>query len=199
MYIIDFRVIFAVPSSFLHTVSIYYHMLFSELLSKRRYEEIEKDLKAVDTAFDKWKSCVIELETFCGSDVIELEQTRLNVNIASIVGSSAGLVSTLALAGFMVAPFTGGISVFLALLGGLVSTGSKLTETSMNTKSIKQFKSLQLELEERSMELKSALYQLLGERGEFFLTKIVTPTIGGTDVDLTATKATGDSGTSPHN
>ena len=159
---------------------------------KRDCEQIERNLMELDAALDNWMRCVIALETFCDGIILELENVRQNVNIASIVGSTVGLIgASLAIAGIITAPFTLGTSLGLTIaggvvgsVGGLTSAGSKFTEMAINRKPSEQFKRRKLVFEERSKELKSSLKQLK-EKLEIAFTNFDDATL----VDLTTTKA----------
>ena len=115
-----------------------------------------------NAAMDNWTRCSIAFESLCDGIVLELEGIRHNVNIASIVGSSVGIIgSSLALAGVITAPFTFGASLGLGIaggviggLGGITSAGSKVTEVVMNKKWIMQMQRRQRVLQERSHEVK---------------------------------------------
>ncbi|KAK3094674.1 hypothetical protein FSP39_004800 [Pinctada imbricata] len=133
-----------------------------------RYREIESRLRAVEIALDKWNRSVITLEAFCEGVIVELEQVRHNVNIASIVGSSVGFIgASLALAGVIAAPFTFGTSLGLTIAGGVIggaggltSVGSKFTEVALNKKPMDQLTRREMVLAERAVELRTCLSNL---------------------------------------
>ncbi|KAK3095854.1 hypothetical protein FSP39_020034 [Pinctada imbricata] len=133
-----------------------------------RYREIESRLRAVEIALDKWNRSVITLEAFCEGVIVELEQVRHNVNIASIVGSSVGFIgASLALAGVIAAPFTFGTSLGLTIAGGVIggaggltSVGSKFTEMALNKKPMDQLTRREMVLAERAVELRTCLSNL---------------------------------------
>jgi apolipoprotein L len=117
---------------------------------------------------DSWLRCNMALEILCGQIIDELEGRRRNVNISNIVGSSVGLVgSALVVAGVATAPFTFGVSLGLAVaggvvggLGGLTVVGTNVTEFVMNKDKLSMLERYQMNLSERSRCLDKSLSDL---------------------------------------
>ncbi|XP_062569697.1 apolipoprotein L3-like [Saccostrea cucullata] len=105
------------------------------------------------------------LEILCTEIIDGLECRRKNVNIASIVGSSVGLVgAALAVGGLVAAPFTAGVSLGLTIavgvvggMGGVTSAGSKISEFILNKATVSQMERYQMNLRERSRCLEKSI------------------------------------------
>lgn len=108
------------------------------------------------------------LEILCSEIIDELEGRRRNVNISNIVGSSAGIAgSALAIAGYVVAPFTAGVSLGLTVSGTVIGTlsgatvaGTSLTEFAMNREAKTKFERYFMNFREQSVELEMSLKKL---------------------------------------
>jgi apolipoprotein L len=124
---------------------------------------------------DSWLRCNMALEILCGQIIDELEGRRRNVNISNIVGSSVGLVgSALAIAGVATAPFTFGVSLGLAVaggvvggLGGLTVVGTNVTEFVLNKDKLSMLERYQMNLSERSRCLDKSLSDLKKEMEKY--------------------------------
>ncbi|XP_062569720.1 uncharacterized protein LOC134231770 [Saccostrea cucullata] len=123
-----------VPEIEYHRVSRADENIFAKMRS------IENRLTVTWIALDNWIRCNMALELLCIEIIDGLECRRKIVNIASIVGSSVGLVgAALAVGGLIAAPFTAGVSLGLTIAGGVVggvggftSAGSKISEFILN-------------------------------------------------------------------
>jgi hypothetical protein len=107
----------------------------------------------------------------CDAVICEVEGRRKNVNVATISGSSAGIVgAVLAGIGIVLAPATGGISTLLtvgggvlAVSGGTVAAGAKITESVLNKSTVDTLKRHQNCYQERFERLRCSNEQLKKE------------------------------------
>ena len=134
----------------------------------REIRKIDNQLKRVCILLDKWLSYNQMLQKKCDSMVLEIEGRRNNVNIATITGTSAGIVgAALTGVGLALAPFTAGISTLMSVggavidvSGGTEATGAKIAESVLNHGTIDTLKRYQNCSQETLEDLKSAMKQL---------------------------------------
>ncbi|XP_062620288.1 uncharacterized protein LOC134281865 [Saccostrea cucullata] len=115
------------------------------------------------------------LEIFSTEIIDVLEGHRQNVNTSSIVRSSVGLVgSALAIGGLIAASFTAGVSLGLAVAGGVIGTlgsatvmGTKVTEFVLSRDAIPMLERYQMNLRERSRCMENSLSDLQKEMERF--------------------------------
>nr|XP_022291453.1 uncharacterized protein LOC111102840 [Crassostrea virginica] len=137
----------------------------------RRIRKIDNQLKDVCVIIDQWLYCNQMLQEKCDKIIFEMENRRKDVNIATITGTSAGIVgAALTGVGLALAPFTAGISTVLsiggavlAVSGGTVATGAKITESVLNNNTVDTLKRFQNCYQERLENLNSAMSQLKEE------------------------------------
>ncbi|XP_061176772.1 uncharacterized protein LOC133185510 [Saccostrea echinata] len=137
----------------------------------RRMRKVDTLLKTACVTVEQWLLCNQILQRRCDLVICEIEGRRKNVNIATISGSGAGIVGAV-LTGFGIAltPVTGGISTLLAVGGGVlavsggtVAAGAKITETYLNSGTIDTLKRYQNCYQERFELLQNVMEQLKGE------------------------------------
>ncbi|XP_061169153.1 uncharacterized protein LOC133178473 [Saccostrea echinata] len=134
----------------------------------RVYQGIESQLYRTQQRFEFWMRCNIIFEKFCTDSINLLEGRRKKSNIASITGSSIGLIGgALAAAGIFASPVTAGASLGLVVAGGVVSglgsvasVISKLTELGLNKKESNLYKRLQMNMREHSRRLENETQNL---------------------------------------
>ncbi|XP_062604439.1 uncharacterized protein LOC134266226 [Saccostrea cucullata] len=134
----------------------------------RVYQEIDSQLYKTQQRFEFWIRCNVIFEKFCADSINLLEGRRKKSNIASITGSSVGLMGgALAVAGILAAPFTAGASFGLVVAGGVVSglgsftsVISKLTELGLNRKESNLSERLQMNMREHSRRLENETQKL---------------------------------------
>ncbi|XP_062585230.1 uncharacterized protein LOC134246897 [Saccostrea cucullata] len=139
---------------------------------------VKNKLTIAKLQLDNWLRCNMALEIFCTDIIDKLEGRRQNANISNIVGSSVGLVgSALAIAGLVTAPFTAGVSLGLAVAGGVIGTlgsatviGTQITEFVLTRDAISMLERYQMNLRERSRCMEKSLSDLQKEL-ERFLTE----------------------------
>ncbi|XP_062574698.1 uncharacterized protein LOC134236538 [Saccostrea cucullata] len=144
-----------------------------------KMRSIENRLTVTRLALDNWIRCNMALELLCTEIIDGLECRRKNVNIASIVGSSVGLVgAALAVGGLIAAPFTAGVSLGLTIAGGVVggvggftSAGSKISEFILNKETVSQMERYQMNLRERSRNLEKSIKAVEKEFKELLTAK----------------------------
>lgn len=127
-----------------------YHT-FQDCKLMRKIRKIDSLLNTACTLIDQWLICNQILQRNCDLIVLEIEGRRRNVNIATMTGTSAGIVgAVLTGVGIFLAPVTAGISTLLsvggaamAVAGGTVATGAKLTESVLNNRTIDTLKRYQ--------------------------------------------------------
>ncbi|XP_062576060.1 uncharacterized protein LOC134237935 [Saccostrea cucullata] len=134
----------------------------------RVYQRIDSQLYKTHQRFEFWIRCNVIFEKFCADSINLLEGRRKKSNIASITGSSVGLIGgALAVAGILAAPFTAGASFGLVVAGGVVSglgsvtsVISKLTELGLNGKESNFSERLQMNMREHSRRLENETQKL---------------------------------------
>ncbi|XP_062619667.1 uncharacterized protein LOC134281200 [Saccostrea cucullata] len=122
----------------------------------KQMRKIEAMIEIAKDAIDRWLKCNLILQQTCDQVIAEMELRRRNVNVATVSGSSAGIVgAVLTAVGIGIAPLTAGASLalsvtggVLAVTGGTVAAGAKITETVLNTKTIEILKRYQDEYQE---------------------------------------------------
>ncbi|XP_056014534.1 uncharacterized protein LOC125674135 isoform X1 [Ostrea edulis] len=140
--------------------------------------KLMREIRKMDTLLDstcvsieQWLLCNRNLQTKCDAVICEIEGRRKNVNIATISGSSAGLVGAwLAGIGIALAPATGGFTTLLtvgggalAVSGGAVAAGAKITESVLNKGTVDTLNRYQSCYQERFERLQSSMEQLTKE------------------------------------
>lgn len=137
----------------------------------RRIRKIDSLLNIACALIEQWLICNRNLQKHCELIISEIEGRRKNVNIATITGTSAGIIgAVLTGVGFLLAPVTAGISTVLsvggavmAVSGGTVATGAKITESVLNNGTIDTLKRYQNCYKERFDSLKSILSEITHE------------------------------------
>ena len=150
---------------------IFYNLYFSDRRLMREIRKIDNHLKRVCIIIDQWLFCNQMLQENCDKIIFEMENRRKDVNIATITGTSAGIIgAALTGVGLALAPFTAGISTVLsiggaalAVSGGTVATGAKITENVLNNNTIDILKRYENCYQERLENLNSAMSQLKEE------------------------------------
>ncbi|XP_061176773.1 uncharacterized protein LOC133185511 [Saccostrea echinata] len=123
----------------------------------KQMRKIEAMIEIARDAIDQWLKCNLLLQQTCDLVIAEMELRRRNVNVATISGSSVGIIgAVLTAVGIGIAPFTAGASLALSVTGGVlaatggtVAAGAKITETILNTKTIEILKRYQDGYQER--------------------------------------------------
>ena len=144
---------------------------FTDCIILRQIRKIDRQLKHVCLLIDEWLFCNQMLQRKCDAMIFEIEGRRKDVNIATITGSCAGIVgAALTGVGLALAPFTAGISTLLsvggavlAVSGGTVATGAKITESVLNSNTIDTLKRNQNCYQERLETLNCSICQLREE------------------------------------
>ncbi|XP_062619670.1 uncharacterized protein LOC134281204 [Saccostrea cucullata] len=134
----------------------------------RKIRRVDTLLKTACVTVEQWLSCNQALQKRCDLVICEIEGRRKNVNIATISGSGAGIVgAVLTGVGIALAPLTGGISTLLAVGGGVlavsggtVAAGAKITETYLNSGTIDKLKRYQNSYQEIFELLQNVMEEL---------------------------------------
>nr|XP_022291528.1 uncharacterized protein LOC111102888 isoform X2 [Crassostrea virginica] len=134
----------------------------------RTMRAIDNCLNASCFETDQWMLCNQMLQEHSDSIIQEIESRRKNVNIATITGTSAGILgAVLTGVGIGLAPITAGVSTILSIVGasiaisgGTVATGAKITESVLNKDKINTLKRYQNAYHERFENLKLVLARL---------------------------------------
>ncbi|XP_061176771.1 uncharacterized protein LOC133185509 [Saccostrea echinata] len=137
----------------------------------RRIRIVDTLLETACVNVEQWLLCNQILQRRCDLVICEIEGRRKNVNIATISGSGAGIVgAVLTGVGIALAPVTGGISTLLAVGGGVlavsggtVAAGAKITETYLNSGTIDTLKRYQNCYQERFERVQNVMEQLKKE------------------------------------
>jgi hypothetical protein len=143
-----------------------------------------EQLLLTKAAFNEWWRCVNAFEYVLISIIEELEENRKGVNIATITGSSFGLIgAVLSAIGILGAPATAGLSLSLtvggaviASTGAITSVGAKLTEMVLSKKKEKSLARYKIKmdvlsnlLQHKMKKLQQKMYGIGGARnGEAF-------------------------------
>ncbi|XP_061169289.1 uncharacterized protein LOC133178587 [Saccostrea echinata] len=138
---------------------------------------VKNKLTIAKLQLDNWLRCNMALEIFCTDIIDKLEGRRQNANISNIFGSSVGLVgSALAIAGLITAPFTAGVSLGLAVAGGVIGTlgsatviGTQITEFVLTRDAISMLERYQMNLRERSRCMEKSISDLQKEMERFIM------------------------------
>ncbi|XP_062596128.1 uncharacterized protein LOC134257543 [Saccostrea cucullata] len=144
----------------------YRSKLDDELMRKLRI--VDTLLKTAYVTVEQWLLCNQILQKRCDLVINEIEGRRKNVNIATISGSGAGIVgAVLTGVGIALTPVTGGISTLLAVGGGVlavsggtVAAGAKITETYLNSGTIETLKRYQNSYRENFELLQNIMEEL---------------------------------------
>ncbi|XP_062619636.1 uncharacterized protein LOC134281184 [Saccostrea cucullata] len=131
----------------------------------RHVRRMETLIDIIMDCIDQWLKSNYLLQQTCDKIVQELELRRRNVNIATISGSSTGILgAVLTAVGIGIAPITAGASVALAVAGGVlaatggtVTLGAKFTETILNKNTLEVLKRYQNNFQELSKTVESKL------------------------------------------
>lgn len=150
-----------------------YHT-FQDCKLMRKIRKIDSLLNTACILVDQWLICNQILQRNCELIVLEIEGRRKNVNIATIAGTGTGIVgAVLTGVGIFLAPATGGLSTLLsvggavmAVSGGTVATGAKITESVLNNSTIDKLKRYQNCYKERFDSLKSVIKEINNEMKE---------------------------------
>ncbi|XP_062607117.1 uncharacterized protein LOC134268893 [Saccostrea cucullata] len=137
----------------------------------RRIRTVDTLLETACVTVEQWLLCSQILQRRCDLVINEIEGRRKNVNIATISGSGAGIVGAVMTGvGIALAPVTGGISTLLAVGGGVlavsggtVAAGAKITETYLNSGTIDTLKRYQNCYQERFERLQNVMDELKRE------------------------------------
>lgn len=137
----------------------------------RIIRSVDDCLNASCIEIDQWLFCNQILQQQCDLMILDLEGRRKNVNIATVTGTTTGIVgAALTGVGIGLAPVTAGVSTVLTIIGavvavsgGTVATGAKITESVLNHDRINNLKRYQNGYQERLKNLESAMCRLREE------------------------------------
>jgi hypothetical protein len=132
-------------------------------------QEIESQLQRTQHRFNVWMRCNFLFDAFCSSAIDVLEKRRRTSNIASITGSSVGLIGgSLAAIGAFAIPLTMGASLPLVITGGVISgCGSlasviaKLTELGLNKQQDNLYERFRSNMKEHCRSLEKEMEKLV--------------------------------------
>ena len=137
----------------------------------RIIRSVDDCLNASCVEIDQWLFCNQILQQQCDLMILDLEGRRKNVNIATVTGTTTGIVgAALTGVGIGLAPVTAGVSTILtiagaaiAVAGGSVATGAKITESVLNYDRVNSLKRYMKVYQERLENLDSSMCRLREE------------------------------------
>lgn len=127
-----------------------------------------QQLLLTKAAFNEWLRWVNAFELVLISIIEEIEERRKGVNIATITGSSIGMIGAVLTAiGILGAPVTAGMALSLAIAGGVIagagtvtSVGAKFTEMVLSRNRKETLKRCEIKMDILSNLLKHNLEKL---------------------------------------
>ena len=148
--------------------TFHFNLLFSECKLMREIRKIDNHLKSVCILIDQWLFCNNILQEKCDAIIIEIEVRRKKMNVATITGTSVGIMGTvISCVGMYFDPKSGSVATLLsvsgavlAASGGIISSGAKVRESVLNRETIKTLNRYQNCYNENFESLKSVMDQL---------------------------------------
>ena len=151
-----------------HRIEEKMYLYFVEKTVMFSAREVENAIAFVKVALDDWLRCNRSMQTLSDSIVMELENRRKGVNIATLVGSGVGIGGTMVALGALLLPATGGASTALMVVGGVVgglggaaAAGASITEFVLNKATVEKLGRYQRAIKKRSEFLQLTLENLL--------------------------------------
>ena len=137
----------------------------------RIMRSVDNCLNVSCVEIDQWLFCNQILQQQCDLMILDLEGRRKNVNIATVTGTTTGIVgAALTGVGIGLAPVTAGVSTILTIVGaaiavsgGTVATGAKITESVLNYDRVNTLKRYLNVYQERLEIVESAMSRLREE------------------------------------